>query len=100
MWFDFISEIKKSLAAKIITTFVLLLFIFSFVTASFFIYDKSKQEKSEIIHGSLMLVEIVVLLSKSGLIEESREKLENDLEGLFWDKDIIKKVFSPIDYYI
>ena len=88
MQFDFLSSVKKSLAAKIITAFVLLLFIFSFFTASFFIYDKSRQEKSEIIHGSLMLIEIVSILSKSGLIEENREKLENDLEGLFWDKDI------------
>jgi PAS domain S-box-containing protein len=88
MRFDFISEIKKSLAARIISSFVLLLFIVSFSTASFFLYDKRKHEKLEIIHGGLMLLEVVVLLSKPGLIEESREKLKNEVTGVFWDEDI------------
>ncbi len=86
----FISRIKNSLAAKIIMAFVLLLFLVSFSIAAFSIYDKSKLEKRQIIHGGLMLIEVIVILSQPGLIEESREKLENEVKGLFWDKDIIQ----------
>ncbi len=95
MRFDFISEIKKSLAAKIITAFVLLLFIFSFFTASFFIYDKNKQEKRETIHNGLRLLQASVLLSKPGLIEGSREKLKIEVFDFIdivqaQDKDILE----------
>jgi len=88
MRFDLINIVKESLAAKIIATFVLLLFIPSSFTAAFFIYDKNKHEKLEIIHSGFMLLEVVVLLSKPGLIEKSREKLKNEVVGVFWDKDI------------
>jgi len=72
---------KKSLGAKIIMVSVLALFFVSFSTASLFLYDKNKHLKEEMIHNGLMLLQVSVLLSKPGLLEENREKLKKEINN-------------------
>ena len=88
MLFDFISRAKKSLGAKIMVVSVLALFFVSSSTAAFFLYDKIKSVKLEMIHNGLTLLQVSILLSRPGLIEESREKLENEVFAFI---DIIQK---------
>ncbi len=95
MRFDLISRMKKSLGAKIMVAAVSALFFVSSSTAAFFLYDKIKHVKEEMIHNGLRLLQVSVLLSRQGLIEESREKLENEVYGFIEivqekDKDILE----------
>jgi len=90
MWFSFIGRIRQSLGAKIIIVYLASLCVVSLLTATFYVYDKYKSVKFEIIHNGLMLLEVTSLLSKSGLIEEDKEKLKNEVDGIFWDQDLIE----------
>ena len=90
MRFNFISRVRESLGAKIMMVFVLALFFVSSSTASFFLYDKIKTLKEEMIHNGLTLLQVSVLLARPGLIEGSREKLKKEVDDIFWDKDILE----------
>jgi methyl-accepting chemotaxis protein len=82
--------VRESLGAKIMVVFVLALFFVSSSTASFFLYDKIKSVKEEMIHNGLTLLQVSVLLSRPGLIEGSRERLKKEVDAVFWDKDILE----------
>lgn len=90
MLFDIIGRVRQSLGAKIITVYLMSLCAVCLITATYYVYDKHRSVKLEIIHNGLMLLEITSLLSKPGLIEESREKLKNEVAGVFWDKDLLE----------
>ena len=79
MWFDFDRKVRKSLGAKFMLITVFGLLFISLSNASFFLYDKVKDLKEERIHNGFMLLEVCVLLSKTGLIEMSIETLEQDV---------------------
>jgi len=90
MRFNFIERIRQSLGAKIIIVYLFSLCAVFLLTATFYVYDKHRSVKFEIIHNGLMLLEVTSLLSKSGLIEENKEKLKNEVDGIFWDPDLVE----------
>jgi len=90
MGFSFFRTLKKSLGTKIITVFILFLFIYSSSIIALFISFQSKAITDDTIKYGLLLSEVLASTSRIGLFAGNREMLKKEAEAVFRQRDIIE----------
>ncbi len=90
MWVSFFRTLNKSLGTKIITVFILFLFIYSSSIIVFFIFHQSNSLTKDTIKNGLLLSEMLADTSRIGLFAENREMLKNAVEKISGQKEIIE----------